>query len=86
MLGGQLTSGIWRCIREPGLLVCQQEQISEGSLGEEGEEARGRAEGLEVEVGGGAEAGREPGDIPGGGPEKRAYMLGSGVPNALRWR
>lgn len=53
MLGGQLTSGIWRCIREPGLLVCQQEQISEGSLGEEGEEARGRAEGLEVEVGGG---------------------------------
>lgn len=53
MLGGQLTSGIWRCIREPGLLVCQQEQISEGSLGEEGEETRGRAEGLEVEVGGG---------------------------------
>lgn len=41
--------------------------------------------GLEVEVRG-AEAGREPGDIPGGGPEKRAYMLGSGVPNALRRR
>lgn len=53
MLGGQLTSGIWRCIREPGLLVCQPEQISEGSLGEEGEAARGRAEG----AGGGGEGG-----------------------------
>lgn len=53
MLGGQLTSGIWRCIREPELLVCQQEQISEGSLGEEGEAARGRAEG----AGGGGEGG-----------------------------
>lgn len=63
--------------------MCQQERISEGSLDRGAEEARGRAEGLEVEVRW-AEVRQEPGDILGGGPEKLTYILGSGVPNVLQ--